>query len=62
MIRFRDTKMEGSFKKNYVFVFCYKYKESLTFKTLPFKPTSPFGNNPSVKTVIYSLKQICAKI
>lgn len=60
--------MEGSFKKKKCFVFGCKYKESLTFKTLQFKPTTPFGNKKnasikhlSVKTVIYGLKQICAK-
>lgn len=36
--------MEGSFKKKICFVFGCKYKESLTFKTLQFKPTTPFGN------------------
>lgn len=59
--------MEGSLKKNICFVFGYEYKESLTFKTLHFKPTTSFGNkkkyasmrHPSVRTVISRLKQIC---
>lgn len=46
--------MEGSLKKNICFVFGYEYKESLTFKTLHFKPTTSFGNK---KKCIYEASE-----